>query len=72
MVCQVGFGNIGRHVARRLSGYDCEILYFDTDEMTLGRDGELGAKCKIEEHKQFFPECAQTISHHCLNLLECL
>lgn len=39
----VGFGNIGRQVARRLSGYDCEVLYYDTDDLVIGRDGELGA-----------------------------
>ena len=30
-------------VARRLSGYDCEGLYFDTDDMAIGRANELGA-----------------------------
>lgn len=40
----VGFGNIGRQVARRLSGYECEVLFYDTDDMVIGRDGELGAQ----------------------------
>ena len=39
----VGFGNIGRQVARRFSGYDCELLYYDTEEQVIGRRNELGA-----------------------------
>eukprot|EP01051_Picozoa_sp_SAG22_P006168 SAG22_NODE_395_length_11139_cov_14.562500_3_plen_293_part_00 len=39
----VGFGNIGRQVARRLTGYDCEVLFFDTDDLVIGGDNELGA-----------------------------
>ena len=39
----VGFGNIGRQVARRLAGYDCDVLYYDTDDLVIGRDNELGA-----------------------------
>ena len=35
----VGFGNIGRQVARRFSGYDCELLYYDTEE-AIGRVGD--------------------------------
>jgi phosphoglycerate dehydrogenase-like enzyme len=40
----VGFGNIGRQVSRRLSGFDCEILYHDVVELMPGRDQELGAQ----------------------------
>ncbi len=40
----VGFGNIGRQVARRLSGFDCEVLYHDVVELMPGRDQELGAR----------------------------
>jgi phosphoglycerate dehydrogenase-like enzyme len=40
----IGFGNIGRQVARRLSGFDCEILYHDLIELMPGRDQELGAQ----------------------------
>lgn len=40
----VGFGNIGRQVARRLSGFDCEVLYYDPVELMPGRDAELGAQ----------------------------
>ncbi|MEX0761479.1 MAG: D-isomer specific 2-hydroxyacid dehydrogenase family protein [Dehalococcoidia bacterium] len=40
----VGFGNIGRQVARRLSGFDADILYYDVLELMPGRDRELGAK----------------------------
>eukprot|EP01052_Picozoa_sp_SAG31_P039660 SAG31_NODE_5548_length_2465_cov_2.790363_1_plen_415_part_00 len=39
----VGFGNIGRLVARKLAGFDVKLLYADTDPMPPGRDGELGA-----------------------------
>ena len=39
----VGFGNVGRQVARRLSGFDVEILYYDPLELMPGRDFELGA-----------------------------
>ncbi len=39
----VGFGNIGRQVARRLQGWDVELLYNDVVELMPGRDAELGA-----------------------------
>ena len=39
----VGFGNIGRQVARRLAGWDTELLYHDVVELMPGRDAELGA-----------------------------
>ncbi len=40
----LGFGNIGRLVARRLSGWDVELLYHDILELPPGRGLELGAK----------------------------
>ena len=40
----VGFGNIGRQVARRLTGFDCRILYFDFIDETPGRELEFGAR----------------------------
>jgi len=40
----IGFGNIGRQVARKLSGWDIELLYYDIIEPMPGRDRELGAK----------------------------
>ena len=40
----IGFGNIGRQVARRLTGWEVELLYYDVVEMMPGRDTELGAK----------------------------
>jgi phosphoglycerate dehydrogenase-like enzyme len=40
----VGFGNIGRLVARKLAGFEVELLYSDTSPLPPGRDGELGAK----------------------------
>ena len=39
----VGFGNIGRQVARRLQGWDVDLLYYDVVELMPGRDRELGA-----------------------------
>lgn len=39
----VGFGNIGRLVARKLAGFEVKLLYADTDPLPPGRDGELGA-----------------------------
>lgn len=46
----VGFGNIGRQVARRLSGFDCEVLYYDIVELMPGRDRELGAQAVDLDH----------------------
>jgi phosphoglycerate dehydrogenase-like enzyme len=46
----VGFGNIGRQVARRLSGFDCEVLYYDPIEMMPGWDQELGAQAVDFDH----------------------
>jgi glyoxylate reductase/D-3-phosphoglycerate dehydrogenase len=46
----VGFGNIGRQVARRLSGFDCEVLYHDVIELMPGRDQELGAQAVEFDH----------------------
>ncbi|MDG0866057.1 lactate dehydrogenase [SAR202 cluster bacterium JH702] len=46
----IGFGNIGRQVARRLSGFDCEVLYHDTVELMPGRDQELGAQAVELDH----------------------
>ena len=40
----IRFGNIGRQVSRRISGFDCEVLYHDLIELMPGRDGELGAQ----------------------------
>ncbi len=40
----VGFGNIGRQVARRLAGFDCRILYFDFIDEMPGRELEFGAR----------------------------
>jgi D-3-phosphoglycerate dehydrogenase len=39
----VGFGNIGRQVARRLSGFGCGLIYHDILELSTGREDELGA-----------------------------
>ncbi|MBT4125453.1 MAG: lactate dehydrogenase [Chloroflexi bacterium] len=46
----IGFGNIGRQVARRLSGFDCEVLYHDAIELMPGRDQELGAQAVELDH----------------------
>ena len=40
----VGFGNVGRQTARRLHGFDVELLYYDPLELMPGRDGELFAE----------------------------
>eukprot|EP01051_Picozoa_sp_SAG22_P008181 SAG22_NODE_609_length_8597_cov_12.875382_3_plen_352_part_00 len=37
----VGFGNVGRQMARRLAGFDVELLYYDPLELPPGRDREL-------------------------------
>ena len=39
----VGFGNVGRQLARKLGGFDVRILYHDIVELMPGRDLELGA-----------------------------
>ena len=46
----IGFGNIGRQVSRRLSGFDCEVLYHDPVELMPGRDKELGAQAVELDH----------------------
>ena len=46
----IGFGNIGRQVARRLSGFDCEVIYHDVVELMPGRDQELGAQAVELDH----------------------
>ena len=46
----IGFGNIGRQVARRLSGFDCEVLDHDRVELMPGRDQELGAQAVDLDH----------------------
>jgi phosphoglycerate dehydrogenase-like enzyme len=46
----IGFGNIGRQVSRRLSGFDCEVLYHDSVELMPGRDKELGAQAVELDH----------------------
>ncbi|MDA1278620.1 MAG: 2-hydroxyacid dehydrogenase [Chloroflexi bacterium] len=46
----IGFGNIGRQVSRRLSGFDCEVLYHDVIELMPGRDRELGAQAVALDH----------------------
>jgi D-3-phosphoglycerate dehydrogenase len=46
----IGFGNIGRQVSHRLSGFDCEVLYYDPIELMPGRDKELGAQTVDLDH----------------------
>jgi phosphoglycerate dehydrogenase-like enzyme len=46
----IGFRNIGRQVARRLSGFYCEVLYHDPIELMPGRDKELGAQAVELDH----------------------
>jgi phosphoglycerate dehydrogenase-like enzyme len=40
----IGFGNIGRQVARKLGGWDVRLLYYDIIEPTPGRELENGAR----------------------------
>ena len=40
----VGFGNIGRQLARRLAGFGVRLIYFDVVKLLPGRDGELLAE----------------------------
>ncbi|GIT18478.1 MAG: hypothetical protein CM1200mP39_12840 [Dehalococcoidia bacterium] len=37
-------------MSRRLSGFDCEIIYHDVVELMPGRDGELGAQAVDLDH----------------------
>ncbi len=46
----IGFGNIGRQVSRRISGFNCEVLYHDLIELMPGCDGELGAQAVDLDH----------------------
>jgi phosphoglycerate dehydrogenase-like enzyme len=39
----IGFGNVGRQLARKLAGFDVHILYHDIVELMPGRDLELSA-----------------------------
>jgi phosphoglycerate dehydrogenase-like enzyme len=43
----IGFGNIGRLVARLLAGFGCRLLCHDTIDLPVGRQGELGARAVI-------------------------
>lgn len=45
----IGFGNIGRLVARLLSGFRCKLLYYDVEELMIGREGELDAQATTLE-----------------------
>ena len=40
----VGFGNIGRKVAQRLQGWECELAYYDPVEIPAGVQQALSAK----------------------------
>ena len=40
----VGFGHIGRMLARRLRGFDAQVLYFDTRPADAGTEQELQAR----------------------------
>jgi phosphoglycerate dehydrogenase-like enzyme len=39
----VGFGRIGKHVARRLTGWDVDVLYYDTGRAEPDEERALGA-----------------------------
>ncbi|MBV1876644.1 MAG: 2-hydroxyacid dehydrogenase [Pseudomonadales bacterium] len=40
----VGLGNIGREVAKRLQGFGCELIYFDTQALPADTERQLGAR----------------------------
>lgn len=40
----IGFGNIGRMLARRLRGFDCEVIYHDTVRAPPALEAELGVR----------------------------
>ena len=40
----VGLGNIGRQVARRLSGFDCDLVYYDSFKIPVGVEKKLSVK----------------------------
>ena len=51
----VGFGNIGRMLARRLSGFDARVIYFDARRADLadraGAARELRSACASSSRK---------------------
>ena len=40
----VGLGNIGRHVAKRLQGFDCQIQYYKQHRLSEAQERELGVQ----------------------------
>ena len=69
----VGFGNIGRMLARRLRGFDAQILYFDARRADPDTERELGTRYAslpellaqsdiVSLHAPFTPETARMIN----------
>jgi phosphoglycerate dehydrogenase-like enzyme len=69
----VGFGNIGRMLARRLRGFDAKVLYFDARHADSDTERELGARYVpwpellaqsdiVSLHAPFTPETAHMIN----------
>lgn len=58
----IGFGNIGRAVAKRLLAFDCEVLVYDIVEIPKSIQGEYNVR--VVEKAQIFSEC-DFISLHC-------
>lgn len=68
-----GFGNIGRKVAQRLMGFECDILYHDARRADIeieqrlrvrhvGRDALFAQSDILTLHAPFIPETAQVIN----------
>lgn len=68
-----GFGNIGRMVARRLRGFDCRVVYYDSRRAEATIESDLhaeyvGLERLLEEsdilslHAPFIPETAKIIN----------
>ena len=45
----VGLGNIGKKVARRLHGFDCDIVYYDIVRLTESEEDALGVRFVLFE-----------------------
>ena len=69
----VGFGNIGRMVARRLRGFDAQVIYFDARRADRDTELDLGARYAplsellaqsdiVSLHAPFTPQTARMIN----------
>jgi D-3-phosphoglycerate dehydrogenase len=69
----LGFGNIGRMVARRLRGFDARVIYYDARRADAATEASLGVSCvSLEDllaqsdilslHAPFIPDTAKIIN----------